>query len=737
MQAASFCHLPTVEDSSLGSGSDAHSRSSRNNSDYNINNNNNSQQQQSRMKRSPYLSVMAGSTKESEDLVAMLSRPAPGGQMGSQGGDLNAAGGGGGLTRNPPGTPNGGAMGGLVGKSTFFDLKRPSSGPGSGMGGGASFMLESPAANTVTPVSSAGEEFTDAQQEADGDGNSSGGGGGNNATLDHPGRMRSHSSAAAFHHQRPLQPSLRSALRMSSRSDVKGLRDSATGAQAEMKKNTSVTFSTTTKKASILGAQMEGGDQQGNARFLFGPQAQLGGQQPQRHFPPQQQMQQQPSLPRANYTAAMMMKKSQSIASPQFMLAHKNSVSSGSHSSSATEKTANESFGNAGNAGGAEGNASFPIYFSKLPGEEGKEQGGGGGGGPAGANPAGMPQQASPNAVMEAMRQRSKSMNTLKYYYQNPVQQAANLTQDPGQALLNNMAHARPSNNGLNLTFREMLDEGDGKDGDLNSNVRNQAWKDFRSFSSRFEEDNPMMTAAMERVAEDGEDPAASPPTKDNDDQSGSTSTTATGNNSIPLSGSKRTLTPSSLGSNPSVGGLSKFGLGQGGAGVPNAVGMGGMAMPQRTLAGSHRGAVSVNDLAVLRRAAARMKMNNPMDAGAGNNSQTGGPGARRESGAILGGEMLSRLSSAVSEISESDITTRMGNNNASGQALSPLAQMMAKKNSASQRTLSKMSSGSSSTGLGGGGDKFNSESQRDLFMQKFQMAMQGSKMGDGGGNMG
>lgn len=318
------------------------------------------------MKRSPYLSAMASTTKESEDLVAMLSRPAPGGLKRTSGGGTRGMG-------EAHNTPTEG------GKTTFFNLKRPSSmAPTSPAGG----VQQQGGSHTVTPVSSAGGEITEGSQHDDGSGGSLA-----NApaplddNLDESGRPRSGSNVGG---PRPiLQPSLRSALRMSSRSDVKAM---AAPAASEMKKNTSVTFSNTTKKASQLGMTETGMggevEQQGNARFYFEPQ-QMGGtteaaarqeanlrqfqQMSLQHFSPSAQQ------GSSNYSAAMMMKKSQSIAAPQFLLAHKNSVG-GSSTTSQASNTANETFAEQGETSqqdkGAEaGNASFPIYFSKIPGE--------------------------------------------------------------------------------------------------------------------------------------------------------------------------------------------------------------------------------------------------------------------------------------------------------------------------------------------------------------------------------
>lgn len=792
MRKASFSQnpqqLPTVEDGDENSNSSGHSPQFGGGS-----------QQQPRMKRSPYLSVMAGSTKESEDLVAMLSRPAPGGLKRTSGGGTRGMGEAGQPAANSPHAPMGG------GKSTFFNLKRPSSiapaSPG-GVGFADAHMLQQQqgGSHTVTPVSSAGGEITDGSQQDDGSGGLSANAPGPlDDNLDGSGRPRSGSNAGG---PRPiLQSSLRSALRMSSRSDVNAM---AVSAASEMKKNTSVTFSNTTKKASQLGMIETGmggveGEQQGNERFYFNPQ-QMGGNTEQQQAAQEaeaaarqeanlrqfQQMTSQHFSPSAqqgssNYSAAMMMKKSQSIAAPQFLLAHKNSAG-GSSTTSQASNTANESFAEQGETsqqdGGAEAaNTSFPIYFSKIPGEGGEQQGQG----------TGQPGQMQQHAVQGAVpppaattnvggmgiatstgegsppnhrRLRSKSMNTLKYYYENNSVQS---NMDPAQRLLHAAGMSgidvppisRPSINGLNLTFRDMLDEGDGAEGDLNLRLRNQQWKDFRTFSNNFENENPMMAAAMDR---EGMFDKPSP-IKETGSVT-STSTTATGTSgtasNVPLSGSKRTLTPSSLNSRNSANTSGSANKVTNNTIFINPGGGMGMGPPySRTLHGSHRASVSVNDLAVLRRAAARMKMNNPADSF---NSQDGSPQQqtiRRQShrmGETLGGDMLSRLPSDISQSgSSSSISgaqTQHASNTAStaninnNSALSPLAQMMARNNAAKMNAanLNRMSSGSSSGNNNNSGNKncgsFANQEQQELFFQKFNMALSGSgRMGSGVGN--
>lgn len=702
----SFSNLATVEDDSVKSGdTDNDSRSQHSNSMAA-----GSGCGAPKMKRSPYLSVMAGSTKSSEDLVAMLSRPTPAKADG--GGLRRTSGGGTGLAGNPSDA---------AGASTFFRLKRPSSvaadNPLAAMMMPGAGAVTGRGSHTVTPVSSAGgvsDGGGDGDVEYPGTsatrfvGQEGGGGGGGGGAA----AFRRSSSMANAGATRPM-PSLRSALRLSSRGDLRSSTIQAAPAP-EMKKNTSVTFSNTTKRASNLGMISTADQGQGNDQFVFPDQQQQqmggvgGGGGAQNNAANllqfQQQVLQQQQQQQSNYTASAMMKKSQSIAAPQFMLTHRNSSATESSSS------ANESFAQVGgdvdpNCGGSEagGNTQFPIYLGNLP-EKQAQQG------------APTP-RANPEAEAHVRRQ-SKSFHTLQYYYQNN-----STAMDPAQKLLQaagmtGMAPTRPSINGLNLTFRDMLDEGDGVDGDLNLRSRNQQWKDFRSFSDKFGENNPMMKAAAmmggaeETIEEDGSAES---------DGTGATGTMSDSTNAaIPLSGSKRTLTPNSLGGSSNVSGASRnraFLSGGAASGVP--------VTP--ALIGSHRAAVSVNDLAVLRRAAARMTMNNP--------SANNGPFTqRREStkmaGETLGGDMLSRLNSMSSGGSSTkdprDAAAPPSSNNTS---LSPLAQMMAKN------TAMKIPPHNGTNNRAAAVDGFASQSQRELFLQKFNNSLSGGgQMGRAGG---
>ncbi|KAL9184853.1 hypothetical protein ACHAXT_002630 [Thalassiosira profunda] len=526
-----------------------------------------------RMKRSPYLSVMAGSTKSSEDLVVALSRPAPGGLRRTSGGGTA-----GGARLEEGGRPT-------VESEEFFRLQRPSS---------SSAAAADP---SVAAAGRAAEEVEMGDQ-----------------------RPRSNSNA------------LRSALRSSSRADVDAAHAASAAAPPELKKSASVTFSETTKRASHLGIAADSAPQMAN----FGNAASLRAFRPARL---------QPKVK----TAAMMMKKSSSVAAPQFLLAHQNSVSSGA--------SANESFnvreasgGNASaaeeSAAGGDCNASFPIYLGRL---DGGDQA-------AGPNaPPGRPQH---------QRQRSKSTNALQYYYQSH-----SVTMDPAQQLLHaaGMADgvagtgalvARPSIHGLHLTFRDMLDEGDGAEGDLNVRRRNQQWKDFRSFSSQFASDNPFVSLM-------GDSSRSGSPVKEAGSV-GSHTTSATAQSSLPLSGSKRTLTPSSL--------TSASTAASSGAGGNKGFASAGTGHPR--VGGAHRSAVSANDLAMLRRAASRMKMT-PVGADAAPPFGATRPRAQR-SGETLGGDLLSRLSDSSAASLEGGEGVPATVSAPAAKAPSPLEQMVA-----------------------------------------------------------
>mmetsp|Transcript_9204 Transcript_9204/g.21388 ORF Transcript_9204/g.21388 Transcript_9204/m.21388 type:complete len:575 (-) Transcript_9204:74-1798(-) len=361
--------------------------------------------QQPSMKRSRYISAMASSANESDDLILMLSRPTSRQCQGSHASGLGSGSGGGGSGSTNP-RPN------------FFELKRPS------RGGGAGKAAAGP------------------------DG---------------------------------LARRIPSALRM-------GEGNGEQPPQQQMRKNSSVTFGVGTKQGSKLGlldgsGEIGGG---GNAAFhgLTRPPAAKGA-----------------------------MRKSQSIAAPQFMLSHQNSIA-------APPPVASD-------AGGDGGNASFPIYFNKL-----STGGSSSSNGTADDGGGGIGGKQGPDAAPASMAMRSKSVNTLQYYYQNPLPGV----RDPGQVL-----RANASKN--SLRFKDLLDVGDGVENDLNVRSRNQRWKEFRTFSTR-----------LGTIGDDD----------DGDDDAGA-------------------LEQRPASSHPPP------------------------PPPTGTVAGAHRAAVSVQDLSVLRRAAARM----------------------------------------------------------------------------------------------------------------------------------
>lgn len=213
-----------------------------------------------------------------------------------------------------------------------------------------------------------------------------------------------------------------------------------------------------------------------------------------------------------------------------------------------------------------------------------------------------------------------------------------------------------------------MLDEGDGTDGDLNLRLRNQQWKDFRMFSKEFESGNPMLAS----IDEGGGGNSSSDMLLDTNESQTTTTTTS-------LSGSKRSISPSS--NNPSSSSLSSS----------NNININTAAAFMNTFGShrqlnSHRASVSVNDLAMLRRSAARMRLVGPTSTTT--NSASAFATTTTLPGAILGGEMLQRASSRNS--SNSSIQTAATNSSSRGDvvmsALSPLAQMMAKSANLSSR---------------------------------------------------
>eukprot|EP00804_Cyclotella_cryptica_P024957 CCRYP_015496-RA/>CCRYP_015496-RA protein AED:0.28 eAED:0.28 QI:0/-1/0/1/-1/1/1/0/652 len=289
---------------------------------------------------------------------------------------------------------------------------------------------------------------------------------------------------------------------------------------------------------------------------------------------------------------------------------------------------------------------------------------------------------SSPDGPVPTLQDRAKikakSVNTLQYYYKAGMRGGIS-----AQNVLGAEEKRIFSKSLRNLTFREMLDEGDGKEGDLNLRLRNEQWKVFRSSSCGTHDDDD----------------------HDDDDNEGDNALVFTPEHrSGSLLGSKRVLTPSSsTNSNDRMGDDTPedniLHSSENNDGMEHTKAFptmtmhhhpqsSGMAQPQsNNLVGSHRGCVSAYDLAVFRRAASRMKMSPQMPAA------TGGAHwiepSQRLPGETLGAAMLSRLSSSggssnvVGGAFQSPVSTPSDQGSTSGPAVihaSPLAQMMANK---------------------------------------------------------
>jgi len=757
--------LPTLEDNSQTSGSahtsqghsKSHNSSHQGSRDGSINSHSgegSSTNKPRGMKRSPYLSVMAGSTKESEDLVALLSRPRSnssatqkkldeilpsgshgggiieGGKEGSTGasvlmermnvddndermgrGELIGVGG----VIGNKGLSHGVNLSNTQqqqqqpGSDVFFNLKRPSNKPppSSNSGGGGGFELNRNRSTTpsVTPVSSGGTEFTNAEydDQGSGSGSASKGSGSGDARMKPPPQPSSNNRGLG------IGPQLKSALRIGgSRTNLQ-----ETPSTTSNMGKSNVSFSNTTKMASTKGLTSfpdnVDGNKYGNATFNFGTNT-VGGSVQAKQVAQMRQFQigggglssGQGGMGGAKYSAQNMMRKSQSIAAPQFILTHTQSIGSksGTIDSRGNSSSANESFNIAsssgqsvattttGNSGGSGGSGevvgqSFPIFLGKLSTPSDKQQQ--------------KSQQQQPLTQPKHVRQRSQSTTTLKYYASHN-QNTSCIQKDPAQQLLQaagmtGIATTRTST--LNLTFREMLDEGDGTENDLNSRLRNQQWKDFSNFSNQFEKSNPMLRSVDEHSSigssKDGSMGECS-----------SASTSGAGGrrkssmgSQMSLSGSKR-----SIGSGGSSGGAS-------GGSNPNSRGNQQWQRPYG-LAGSHRHrqAVSVNDLAVLRRAASRMKMNNVTGGGGGGMGSMGGMGVQKLPGETLGGSLLSRINSTADSSIGGSSHGGTAANTPPTTILSPMEQMMARKQSQQQTATQQQPQTS------------------EMFMKQFNLAM-------------
>lgn len=595
--------------------------------------------QPQRLKRSPYLSMMADrSNRKSDDLVLQLSRP-----RGRSRQSLSASSSTGQLSTKTL------AGGGATTSSNFFDLKRSSScSPGTTAVQGEEKLLQ---------------------------------------LLGSTGIPRHHTS------------SLRSALRIGAPSVTAAAAAAASvgnvsiGGGGMTKNSTSVTFSHSTKIGNI---------------------AQLGGETLRRS--------KNETIPSSPPLLSCSVRKSQSIASPEFIMARAQMHQSQSHQTVSqqplsrrmlsqqtltqqsffkqilSQQTPSQPQGEMGF-----GNASFPIHLSHLPATDHPKNGT--------LTPTMLPvshQQArqqtpivpTPHAIMQ---HHSKSVKTLQYYYQNCVMlnhhDQSQLTstnndnhvaRDPARELLHaagmtgivTPVTARLSINGLNLTFKDLLDVGDGVEGDMNIRSRNQQWKEFCSFSDKFDNENPKLRSPAV-TGEDGVGGGAGVGGSFDGHTSNSDLTSMTINpqllsvtsadrntkSHMPLSGVKRKHSSSSTTASydPSLVG------GWGGGGGHNdriSTGTGIVGPPppssqhhhthNRTIAGgSHRDTVSVNDMAILRRAASRMKMSplvtTPPGSGGRSSSNVGALAMQqmwlmqRCLGETLGGDMLSRISNSSS----------------------------------------------------------------------------------------
>jgi len=734
--------LPTLEDNSQTSGatSQGHNSKSHNSSHQGSRDGSNNSGEGSSttkprgMKRSPYLSVMAGSTKESEDLVALLSRPRSNSSATQKKLDeiLPSGSHGGGITEGGKEGSTGASVlmermnvddndermgrgeligvGGVIGNKglshgvnlsntnqqqsqpgsdAFFNLKRPSNKPPpqSNSSGSGGFELNRNRSTTpsVTPVSSGGTEFTNAEYDDQGSGSGSAS---NQGSGSGDARMKPPPQPSSNNRTFGIGPQLKSALRIGgSRSNLQ-----ETPSTSNMGRS-NVSFSNTTKMASTKGLttfpDTVDGNKYGNATFNFGTSAAGQGSVQAKQVAQMRQFQigggglssGQGMMGGAKYSAQNMMRKSQSIAAPQFMLTHTQSIGSksGTIDSRGNSSRTNESFNIAsssgqsvattttGNSGGSGGSGevvgqSFPIFLGKLSTPSDKQQ----------QKSQQQPQQQN---LQKHVRQRSQSTTTLKYYASHN-QNTSCIQKDPAQQLLQaagmtGIATTRTST--LNLTFREMLDEGDGTENDLNSRLRNQQWKDFSNFSNQFEKSNPMLRSVDEHSSTGSKDSSMG-------ECSSASTTGAAGRrkssmgSQMSLSGSKR-----SIGSGGSSGGASS------GGSNPNSRGNQQWQRPYG-LAGSHRQAVSVNDLAVLRRAASRMKMNNVTGGGGGMGSM-GGMGVQKLPGETLGGSLLSRINSTADSSIGGSSHSGAAANTPPTTILSPMEQMMARKQSQQQTT--------------------------------------------------
>ena len=361
----------------------------------------------------------------------------------------------------------------------------------------------------------------------------------------------------------------------------------------------------------------------------------------------------------------------------------------------------------------------FPIYLNSLTSNEDQE-----------ANQAATTSQRASGSKKGHghVRTKSKSTNTLQYYYKPQIQTTA------------------PRFLHRNITMREMLDEGDGKEGDLNVRLRNERWKEFRTSS----------TSATSLVSEDDEEQQQRDVDDDDDTMghsgnNGTVVASSTGTaTSSSLLGYKRTLTPSSLTS------------------IKDQANNRNTNKNQSQWVDCHtRGCVSAHDLAVFRRSASRMRMTvdgvstNTVvasSAATDNNVFLSNAAAPMKPGETLGAPMLERLSlledgssttATADSTGPSRPTTAQEVTN-SVDTSSPLAQMMASRtfqnrmmmpttnNHTIQRRVHTVSAGLAYGSAGFTTDPNNTRLSRfDLLPRNKLSALSASSGGSGGGGYG
>ncbi|KAL3797266.1 hypothetical protein HJC23_004558 [Cyclotella cryptica] len=236
-------------------------------------------------------------------------------------------------------------------------------------------------------------------------------------------------------------------------------------------------------------------------------------------------------------------------------------------------------------------------------------------------------------SLREPTKNKAKSANTLQYYYKAGMGSgllAQNLLRSTGLAGEQKQVISKSSRS---LTFRDMLDEGDGKEGDLNLHLRNEQWKVFQvsgcgSGVDHIEECDDALVFTPEhrsgsflgfkRVLTR----SSSKNSNDNRGYSRNNTTASPENNTtentngIPPMPMTMQIHPKSTGT----------------------------AQMHPNLVASHRACVSANDLAVFRRAASRMKMSPQIPTPSGAHWIAPSQSSHQLPGETLGAAMLSRL---------------------------------------------------------------------------------------------